>query len=152
MTPSTIAMIPIARSGSRGFTLVELMVVVAIIGILAVVAIPQYRNYAIRSQVAEGLSVADGYKTAVSDYYSQHGAYPSTNQSANVSPASGTQTSYVTSVNVAPGLITVQFGNKANTAISGKTLELSSSASAGTLQWSCKSGTLDPAYLPSGCR
>jgi type IV pilus assembly protein PilA len=60
----------------KGFTLIELMIVVAIIGILAAIAIPAYQNYTIRAQVTEGLSLADGWKTSISEYYAQQGAFP----------------------------------------------------------------------------
>ena len=67
----------------KGFTLIELMIVIAIIGILAAIAIPAYQNYTIRSQVTEGLSLADGWKTSISEYYAQNGKFP---QGAAVAP------------------------------------------------------------------
>ena len=65
------------RTVQKGFTLIELMIVIAIIGILAAIAIPAYQNYTIRSQVTEGLSLADGWKTSISEYYAQYGSFPS---------------------------------------------------------------------------
>src|SRR3984885_3538860 len=70
----------------KGFTLIELMIVIAIIGILAAIAIPAYQNYTIRSQVSEGLSLADGWKTAISEYYAQHGSFPSASSTVNPTP------------------------------------------------------------------
>src|ERR1700677_3675390 len=65
------------KTVQKGFTLIELMIVIAIIGILAAIAIPAYQNYTIRSQVTEGLSLADGWKTSISEYYAQNGKFPS---------------------------------------------------------------------------
>ena len=139
------------RSKSRGFTLIELMIVVAIIGILAAIAIPAYSTYAIRAQVAEGLTLAGGYKTVIWDYYSQHGSFPPSNVSGGAPSAASIQGNYVHSVNIAKGLITITFGNKANKAISGTTLLLSASSSADSLQWVCRGGTISNRYLPTSC-
>ena len=72
----------------KGFTLIELMIVIAIIGILAAIAIPAYQNYTIRSQVTEGLSLADGWKTSISEYYAQNGSFPTTSNSSGGAGAS----------------------------------------------------------------
>ena len=71
----------------KGFTLIELMIVIAIIGILAAIAIPAYQNYTIRSQVTEGLSLADGWKTSISEYYAQNGSFPTAFQHRRRIPA-----------------------------------------------------------------
>jgi type IV pilus assembly protein PilA len=139
------------KSKSRGFTLIELMIVVAIIGILAAIAIPAYGTYMVRAQVAEGLTLAEGYKTVIWDYYSQHGVFPPSNQSAGAPSAASIQGSYVHSVNIAKGLITITFGNKANNSISGSTLLLSATSSADSLQWVCRGGTISSRYLPTSC-
>ena len=141
------------QTRSRGFTLIELMIVVAIIAILAAVAIPAYSTYTIRAQVAEGLSLAEGYKTVLWDYYAQHGSFPASNQAANAPSPSSIQGNYVQSVNIANGVITILYGKKANQAISGQSIELSgASGSSDSLIWTCKHDTVPMAYLPTSCQ
>ena len=136
----------------QGFTLIELMIVVAIIGILAAIAIPAYQNYTIRAQVSEGLSLADGAKTAVAEFYTTRGAYPGNNTSAGMASAGSISGNYVSSVSAASGVITITYGApKANVAISGKTLLLSAITNAGAIAWTCKRGTISNTYLPSSC-
>ena len=140
---------------SAGFTLIELMIVVAIIAILAAIAIPAYQDYLIRAQVTEGYSLADGAKPAVWDYYSNTGAFPLSNQIAGLPSGTSISGSYVSSVNVAGGQIKVLFGGpKANPVInsSGQYLLLSPITSVGSINWTCTNSTVHPQYLPTVCR
>jgi type IV pilus assembly protein PilA len=119
----------------KGFTLIELMIVVAIIGILAAIAIPAYQNYTIRAQVTEGLSLADGWKTALSEFYSQNGVFPTTttptaaNASNTVMYVAGASFGkYVSGITAAGGTITVTYSNVspygANKILNGATLAI----------------------------
>ncbi|MDE1961246.1 MAG: pilin [Xanthomonadaceae bacterium] len=142
----------------KGFTLIELMIVVAIIAILAAIALPAYQDYVIRSQVSEGSVLADGAKTAVAEFYSNRGTFPSSNASAGLASDASIIGNYVTKVDVhtGPGKIEVTYGNKANAKITGKLLVFSSySSGGGSLAWSCTPSagtTVDPKYLPTSCR
>ena len=140
----------------KGFTLIELMIVVAIIAILAAIAIPAYQDYVIRAQVTEGMSLADGSKTALAEFYSNYGHFPLNNTSAGLASAGSISGNYVTGVNVAThvGQITVTYGNKANSAITGDVLVLSATTNKGSTQFSCANtnNTVSPKYLPASCR
>jgi type IV pilus assembly protein PilA len=115
----------VSKQFEKGFTLIELMIVVAIIGILAAIAIPAYQDYTIRAQVTEGLTLAAAAKTAVAESFSSAGQPPADRTAAGMS-ATATETSgnYVTGVEVENGTITVTYGNKANLQIAGQTLAL----------------------------
>jgi type IV pilus assembly protein PilA len=101
------------KSLQKGFTLIELMIVIAIIGILAAIAIPAYQNYTVRAQVTEGLNLADGWKTAVAEYFAQNGTWPTAVNLTNAGqlPSTG---KYVKTLSAATGNITVTYGNQAN--------------------------------------
>ena len=139
----------------KGFTLIELMIVVAIIGILAAIAIPAYQDYTIRSQVSEGMVLASGAKTAVSEFYQQRGDFPGNNASAGLAAAADISGQYVIQVSAVNGVITATYGNSANTAITNDTLALSAVTNVGSIEWVCKAGAANPVdakYLPSSCR
>jgi type IV pilus assembly protein PilA len=144
------------KSMQKGFTLIELMIVVAIIAILAAIAIPAYQDYLIRTQVSEGAVLTDGAKTAVAEFYSNKGTFPSNNASAGLATAASIAGKYVTSVTVAStGKITAAFGGSANAKLTSKKFVLSPIANGGSIAWSClpSGGTdVDLKYLPTSCR
>lgn len=141
-----------SAAGQKGFTLIELMIVIAIIGILAAIAIPAYQNYVIRAQVSEGLAMSSGAKVAIWDYFTDHGSYPPSNESAGLALPASLASHYVTSIDIAGGKIRVEYGNESNVAIKNATLTLSPSTAGGSIDWRCNSSDLKPAYLPSVCR
>ena len=157
----------------KGFTLIELMIVVAIIGILAAIAIPAYQDYTIRSQVTEGLNLASAAKAAVSESFGSSGNWPADNTAAGLSLDTDIQGKYVNSVKVlAGGQIQITYENDVNTKIKGQTLLLTPYVSvSGDISWQCGNkeitsnlsmspsaaapgdgGTLTAKYRPANCR
>ena len=114
-----------APGAARGFTLIELMIVVAIIGILAAIAIPAYQDYTVRAQVTEGLSLAGNAKTPITDSFLDRGEAPTDRTQAGMSAnATDTAGNYVQSVAVTNGRVDIVFGNRANALINGLTVTL----------------------------
>jgi type IV pilus assembly protein PilA len=161
------------KSLQKGFTLIELMIVIAIIGILAAIAIPAYQNYTIRAQVTEGLNLADGWKTGISEFYAQNGAFPVGSNVAgdatHIAVAGASSGKYVSSIAVGPlGQVQIKYsGSQVNKKILGLELDLLPGLSVNDdIVWVCGSattpaglGTAPPAgltnipnqYLPSSC-
>jgi type IV pilus assembly protein PilA len=138
----------------QGFTLIELMIVVAIIGILAAIAIPAYQDYTVRAQVSEGLNLGGGAKTAVTEFFQDRGAWPANNDQAGIDATpTNIKGKYVKSVTVAAGIVTVLYGIDAHaTLLSGKNITLSPVNAGGSVTWTCASATLPDKHLPAACR
>ena len=137
----------------QGFTLIELMIVVAIIGVIAAIAIPAYTNYTIRVQIAEGLALSSGAKSAVAEYEAYSGAWPEDNDAAGLPQPTQVQGKFTDSVSVGPdGQITVAVGGDAHGMINGGTVLITPTSNVGNLEWVCTSTNIENALLPSECR
>ncbi|HEZ9722215.1 TPA: pilin, partial [Neisseria gonorrhoeae] len=158
----------------KGFTLIELMIVIAIVGILAAVALPAYQDYTARAQVSEAILLAEGQKSAVTEYYLNNGIWPKDNGNAGVASPADIKGKYVQSVTVANGVVTAQMkSDGVNKEIKGKKLSLWGRRQDGSVKWFCgqpvkrdnaddandtvadaadANGKIDTKHLPSTCR
>ncbi|EPI0189863.1 pilin [Neisseria gonorrhoeae] len=156
----------------KGFTLIELMIVIAIVGILAAVALPAYQDYTARAQVSEAILLAEGQKSAVTEYYLNNGIWPENNDKAGVASPSDIKGKYVESVTVENGVVTAQMKpSGVNKEIKDKKLSLWARREAGSVKWFCgqpvkrdkaandddvtddkNNNGIDTKHLPSTCR
>ncbi|HGG8402764.1 TPA: pilin [Neisseria meningitidis] len=155
----------------KGFTLIELMIVIAIVGILAAVALPAYQDYTARAQVSEAILLAEGQKSAVTEYYLNHGEWPGNNSSAGVATSANIKGKYVEKVEVANGVVTAEMKSSGvNNEIKGKKLSLWAKRQDGSVKWFCgqpvtrtaaatdtavtaaNDKKIDTKHLPSTCR
>ncbi|ENX9371355.1 pilin [Neisseria gonorrhoeae] len=157
----------------KGFTLIELMIVIAIVGILAAVALPAYQDYTARAQVSEAILLAEGQKSAVTEYYPNHGKWPEDNTSAGVASSSSIKGKYVKEVEVAKGVVTATMNSSnVNKEIKDKKLSLWAKRENGSVKWFCgqpvqrddgkadndavaddkNNNGIDTKHLPSTCR
>lgn len=141
------------RKAQLGFTLVELMVVVAIIGMLAAVALPAFQSFTIRAQVSEGLNLAGPAQNAVAHYLLNRGEFPADNAAAGIEDANNYKGKFVESISVDDAVIRIKYGNDANAQINGETVTLTATDNSGSVSWVCGSdGVIGDNLLPSVCR
>lgn len=139
---------------SKGFTLIEILVVIAVLGILSAIALPAYQDYIVRTQVSESISLANGAKIAVTEHYSQTGVFPYLSEVEHY-PQNGTYVSEITLKDVStgePGVIVIKFSStppfKSQSILNGLVFNLHPTPeSNGQISWTC-SGNLPPKYIP----
>ena len=141
------------KNHEKGFTLIELMIVVAIIGILASVAVPAYQSYSVRAQVSEGMNLAGPVQAAVAEFWYDNGNFPADNADAGVAPAVAYSGNYVTGVTANGADVEIRYGNDASIQIAGEIVVLTAVPDNGSIRWDCATGgVIDSDLLPQVCR
>ena len=140
------------KNNQSGFTLIELMIVVAILGILLAIAIPAYQDYTVRAKVSEGLNLAASAKLAASETRLSESTWPANNTEAGYTSPT---TSLVSSIQIAASDITITYNTVAAgtpAEVAGSTIIMQGAATAGSVTWNCVGGNVEPKYRPSECR
>ena len=135
----------------KGFTLIELMIVVAIIGILAAVALPLYQNYTARAKVLEGLSLANGLKTRLAEYYNLNNGWPTTHANLPGSYTSAVATTVVEKVESATNVVTITYEAIGSAVADADEITLTATANEGSIEWACASSDVADEFCPATC-
>ncbi len=138
----------------KGFTLIELMIVVAIIGILAAVALPAYQDYTVRAKISEAIGFGAAAKTAVSEHVMSQDEWPKNNTEAGLALSTSISSNVVASVGVgnANGIITIKLSSDGLSGANGKEFTLDGATSGSGVSWTCKPGSVPSKFMPSSCR
>jgi len=139
------------KKDQQGFTLIELMIVVAIIGVLTSLALPAYRSYTIRAQVGEGLTLSGPLQTAVAAFNIDNGTFPLSNVDAALEIPGAYAGKYVEWISVSGAVVSIRYGNDANALIAGRTVTMTAIRNEGSVSWTC-GGAVPQNYLPPACR
>src|SRR5215475_16201790 len=145
------------RTTPKGFTLIELMIVVAIVGILAALALPAYQDYTVRTKVAEGLNLSAAVKLAVDDWFTSKGEMPADNLTIDLPAPAAISSKYVASVSITDGVITIEYAHSGiggSPTMDGAKVTLTPVDNGGSISWQCAIGQQSDLYkyVPAECR